>query len=79
MNRLVDAIAGASSQFRLQRTPITSTIQVTVGGQLVPRSRLDGFDYDTVSRTIVFYGSKYRPKQGDLVYISYRVWIGSVG
>lgn len=79
MNRLVDAIAGAASQFRLKRTPITSTIQVTVAGQLVPRSRLDGFDYDTASRTIVFYGAKYRPKSGDAVYMSYRVWVGSSG
>jgi hypothetical protein len=31
MNKLVDAIAGASSQFKLTRTPITSTIKVTIG------------------------------------------------
>ena len=79
MNRLVDAIAGAASQFILTRTPITSTIKVAVGGRLVPRSRLDGFDYDTVSRSIVFYGNTYRPKQGDQVFISYRVWVGSLG
>jgi len=75
----VDAIAGAASQFILTRTPITSTIKVAVGGRLVPRSRLDGFDYDTVSRSIVFYGNTYRPKQGDQVFISYRVWVGSLG
>lgn len=79
MSRLVDAIAGAASQFKLTRTPITSTIKVTVRGQVVPRSRQNGFDYDTASRTIVFYGSTYRPMVGDQVFISYRVWKGSIG
>lgn len=79
MNRLVDAIAGASSQFKLMRTPITHTIKVTVRNQVVPRSRQNGFDYDTASRSIVFYGSQYRPQLGDSVYISYRIWEGSLG
>lgn len=79
MNRLVDAIAGASSQFKLLRTPITHTIKVTVRNQVVPRSRKEGFDYDTASRSIVFYGTQYRPVVGDTVYISYRVWATSSG
>lgn len=79
MNRLVDAIAGASSQFKLTRTPITHTIKVTVKNQVVPRSRKEGFDYDTASRSIVFYGTQYRPQVGDTVYISYRVWATSSG
>lgn len=79
MNKLVDAIAGASSQFKLSRTPITSTIKVTVRGVLVPRSRSDGFDYDPASRSIVFYGNTYRPQVNDLVFMSYRVWEGSIG
>lgn len=79
MNRLVDAIAGASSQFKLSRTPITHTIKVTVKNQNVPRSRKEGFDYDTASRSIVFYGTQYRPQVGDPVYISYRVWATSSG
>ena len=79
MNKLVDAIAGASSQFKLSRTPITSTIKVTVRGVPVPRSRSDGFDYDPASKSVVFYGNTYRPQIGDLVFMSYRVWIGSLG
>ncbi len=77
MNRIVDAVAGAASQFKLLRSPITSTIKVNVRNTDVPRSRLDGFDYDPVSKAIVFYGSTYRPQIGDQVYISYRVWAGS--
>lgn len=77
MNRIVDAVAGAASQYKLLRSPITSTIKVNVRNTDVPRSRLDGFDYDPVSKAIVFYGSNFRPQIGDQVYISYRVWAGS--
>ena len=73
------AVAGASSQYKLTRSPITHTIKVNVGGVDVPRSRNQGFDYDQASRSIVFFGSMYRPKLGAQVYISYRVWKGSIG
>jgi len=39
MARIVSAVAGAASQYRLTRTPITSTIKVRVRGMDVPRSR----------------------------------------
>lgn len=74
MTRIVEAIAGASSTFVLERSPITSTIQVRVRGRAVPRSRSSGFDYDAVSRSVVFYGDTYRPMMGDEVVVSYRVW-----
>jgi hypothetical protein len=74
MSRIVDAIAGASSQFRLTSTPITSTLKVRVRGVDVPRSRSNGFDYDSVSNAVVFYGATYRPATGNEVVISYRVW-----
>lgn len=74
MTRIVESIAGATSQFVLERTPITSTIKVRVRGMDVPRSRSEGFDYDGVFRAIVFYGERYRPRMGDEVVASYRVW-----
>lgn len=79
MDRIVDAVAGASSQYKLARTPITSTIKVNVRNIDVPRSRSDGFDYDPASKSIIFFGSTYRPKIGDNVVISYRTWKGSIG
>jgi hypothetical protein len=79
MGRIVDAIAGAASQFRLNRSPITSTIKVRVRGMDVPRNRAEGFDYDAASRSIIFFGARYRPMRGDEVVISYRVWEGSLG
>lgn len=74
MTRIVEAIAGASSQFVLAHTPITSTIKIRVRGTDVPRSRSNGFDYDAAARAIVFYGSRFRPAMGDEVVVSYRVW-----
>ncbi|MDP3279043.1 MAG: hypothetical protein Q8Q09_27870 [Deltaproteobacteria bacterium] len=74
MSRIVDAIAGASSQFRLTSTPITSTLKVRVRGMDVPRSRSEGFDYDSVSNAVVFYGARFRPARGNEVVLSYRVW-----
>ena len=79
MARIVDAVAGAASQYKLTRSPITHTIKVNVGGVDVPRSRSQGFDYDQSARSIIFYGSMYRPAIGTQVYISYRVWKGSIG
>jgi hypothetical protein len=79
MSRIVDTIAGAASQFRLNRSPITSTIKVRVRGMDVPRSRAEGFDYDPASRSIIFFGARFRPMRGDEVVISYRVWEGSLG
>ena len=75
----VDAVAGATSQFVLERTPVSSTLQVRVGGRAVPRSRVDGFDYDPAARAVVFYGATYRPRRGTDVVVSYRVWAGSLG
>jgi hypothetical protein len=79
MDRIVDAVAGATSQFKLTRSPITSTIKVNVRGIDVPRSRNEGFDYDPASKSVVFYGTQFRPKLKDSVIISYRVWAGSIG
>ncbi len=74
MRRIVDAVAGAASPYRLERQPITSTLKVRVRGVDVPRSRADGFDYDQASNTVVFRGATHRPAPGDEVVISYRVW-----
>ena len=79
MTKIVLAVAGATSQFALTKSPITSTIKVKVRGMDVPRSRMDGFDYNASSKSIIFFGTTYRPQNGDEVVISYRVWEGSIG
>jgi hypothetical protein len=79
MARIVEAVAGATSQFQLDRTPISSTLQVRMDGRMVPRSRHEGFDYDPAARSVVFYGNMFRPRRGSEVVVSYRVWAGSLG
>jgi len=74
MDRIVAAVIGATSPYRLERQPITSTLKVRVRGQEVPRSRVDGFDYDSAANSVVFFGTTHRPRMGDEVVISYRVW-----
>ncbi len=74
MDRIVAAVIGATSPYRLERAPITSTLKVRVRGQEVPRSRVDGFDYDPAANSVVFFGATHRPRMGDEVVISYRLW-----
>ncbi|MBK6683828.1 MAG: hypothetical protein IPG45_05090 [Deltaproteobacteria bacterium] len=77
---IVDAVSGSASEFVLTRTPISATIKVglTRQGQttttIVPRSAVNGFDYDPVANTVYFRGLTYRPQVGDQVTISYRIF-----
>ncbi|MBW2703538.1 MAG: hypothetical protein JRF33_22195 [Deltaproteobacteria bacterium] len=78
MQNIVRAAFGVSSPYRLAESPVSATIkvaQVKQAGQQpveVPRSRSDGFDYDGVSNSILFYGF-FRPTQDGLdVVASYR-------
>lgn len=75
---MIDAV-GRAGPVALPRSPISSTLQVNVRGKLVPRSRSNGFDYDPRAKTLVFYGTTYRPTAGDPVYVSYRAWSGVSG
>ncbi|HJL43295.1 MAG TPA: hypothetical protein RMG48_18450 [Myxococcales bacterium LLY-WYZ-16_1] len=83
LQAIIDAVAGAASQFKLTGSPISSTLRVGVirvgqGGsgnvEVVPRDRDDGFDYDAASNSVFFRGFTYRPNVNDLVVISYRLW-----
>lgn len=75
------AIGGTGRQ--LNRPPISATIKVAIatGGTAgacntadVPRSRQNGWDIDSATRRIVFYGT-CRPTMGTRVAVSYRYWI----
>jgi hypothetical protein len=74
MLRILAAVVGSASPYRLERAPITSTLKVQVDGRDVPRSRDNGFDYDPVANTVVFYGTTHRPRMGAEVVLSYRLW-----
>jgi hypothetical protein len=74
IDRVVDTVAGAASEFALPVPPVSSSLRARVNGRLVPRSRLDGFDYEERSRALVFRGATYRPAIGDDVRTAYFVW-----
>jgi hypothetical protein len=74
MQRIVNTVVGSTSPYRLERQPVTSTLKVRVRNMDVPRSRSDGFDYEPVSNSVVFWGNRYRPNMGDEVVISFRLW-----
>lgn len=75
------AIGGTGRQ--LNRPPISPTIKVAIEANRtagmcntadVPRSRQNGWDIDSATRRIVFYGT-CRPMMGAKVAVSYRYWI----
>ena len=74
LSRIVDAVAGAASEFQVTVPPISASLRVRVDDVLTPRSRADGFDYDDSARTILFRGNTYRPRRGQAVRAAYFRW-----
>ena len=74
------AIKSRTSPYALPRTPISSSLTVELKRQgmavpvIVPRSELEGFDYESGADTVFFNGTSYRPAPGDLVTVSFRAW-----
>ncbi|MBK8014932.1 MAG: hypothetical protein IPK13_26745 [Deltaproteobacteria bacterium] len=81
LETIVDAVTGISSSYQLKGRPISATLKVGVlraaagaGVSIVPRSTKSGFDYDPVANAVFFRGATYRPRGGDKVIVSYRVF-----
>lgn len=77
--RMTTEAIGASSSVVLPRSSIASTLALRVNGVSVPRSRSNGFDHDFHAKSLVFYGSTYRPQPGDTIEITFQAWDGSSG
>jgi hypothetical protein len=78
IDAMIAAAQGAASTYILQRVPISSTLKVSLGGRIVPRSALDGFDYNASANAIVFNivpGSMFQPRVGDELVVSYRYFV----
>ena len=82
---LNSAIAGASP-YTTQKPPIASTIKLAMDPAAladptkcnaadVPRDRTSGFDFDSVSQRILFFGDCRPTVVGLKVALSYRYWI----
>ncbi len=74
MASLADDLASRASQFYLQHEPIVSTIEVKIagvnGGNPIAKSTSNGWDYNSNSQSISFYGSAI-PQQGVSIDVSY--------
>ncbi|MBI2373390.1 MAG: hypothetical protein HYV07_05270 [Deltaproteobacteria bacterium] len=68
---------GVASSYKLTYIPASASIKVVVGlpgqGHEVGRSRENGWDFDPVQNTIIFYGNA-RPVENQEVVIGYRRW-----
>ncbi|MBN1944381.1 MAG: hypothetical protein JW797_01840 [Bradymonadales bacterium] len=62
---------GVASEFRLESSPIDHSLRVVLDGQVVPNSRTDGYDFDTQTAALLFFGS-YRPSPGSELFVSSR-------
>jgi hypothetical protein len=83
----IDAILAAAingTGHQLLKPPISSTIKIAIetGGTKgacntadVPRDRTNGFDFDSASRRIVFFGNCIPSAAGKKVAVSYQYWI----
>jgi len=88
LDSMILSAAGATSPYRLAKSPISSSFKVAMAGPTVgtcggsttmvpdvPRSRADGFDYYAPTNSILFYGA-CRPTQANTdVAVSYRYWV----
>ena len=67
---IIQASYGVASAYALSRPAISSTVKVVINGQAVPRSRAQGFDYDPINHSILFFGAA-APDLGDELAVSY--------
>ena len=83
LQQIAEASVGIASGLRLRGVPVAPSIVTTVGevqsGMIVdwPRSRADGWDYDSIVNRVTFQGPS-PPQTGDRVVIAYRRWEGSI-
>ncbi|MBL8952788.1 MAG: VWA domain-containing protein [Myxococcaceae bacterium] len=83
INAIVTSTIGAAG-YRMQKPPIGASVKVAMDTVLdmamcnrndIPRSRVNGFDFDGVNRTISFFGA-CRPGSGTMAAaVSYRYWV----
>lgn len=63
-------IAELSTQFRLSRTPIESSIVVIINGLNIPQNTTNGWTYNSTNNSVVFHGTAV-PPQGASVQITF--------
>jgi len=74
IEQILIAAAGAASQTRLSQIPISGSLEVQREVGLTARGRQNGFDYESASNAIVFFGDA-APPEGDTFRVAYRRWL----
>ncbi len=62
LDRIFEKALAETSPYSLPKRPISSTLEVYMNGQWVPRSEKDGYTYLSGSNSLVFHGS-YKPSR----------------
>jgi hypothetical protein len=62
LDRIFERALAKTSVYKLPKRPISSTLEVYMNGQWVPRSEDDGYTYSSGSNSLVFHGS-YKPSR----------------
>ena len=80
LSRIVSAVIGAVSQYRLSRPPISATLKVVVGradggAEVIARNPGVGFDYDSAANSLTLFGAAIPDQPGREVAVSYRYWV----
>ncbi len=70
LNAIQANISELSTQFRLNRTPIVSSIVVVINGVSIPQDTSNGWTYNSTNNSIVFHGSAV-PPQGASIQITF--------
>lgn len=70
LNDIQSNISELSTQFRLSRTPIVSSIVVIINGVTIPQDATNGWTYNATNNSIMFHGSAV-PPQGASVQITF--------
>jgi hypothetical protein len=74
ISAIITDVLGEASSIKLEWVPISATIAVTRSGQLLPRSRSMGWDYEAKSNAIVLHGIPNDPLNPAEIVVSYRRW-----
>ena len=70
---ILDSISGQASRAVLKYVPISASLAVALGGQVLSRSRVKGFDYSAGNNSLIFNGVKFA--KGDQVVAAYLRWV----
>ena len=70
---IIDSISGAASPAVLEYVPISASLAVAVGQNVIQRSRTNGFDYSAASNSLIFINTPIT--KGTQVAASYRRWV----